>query len=126
MAEVYRRGKKKYLGIDFDANDYEQLRQIAEEDGDRGVSSLVRSIVRSWLRARAAGQPLPSSMLTIPRAGTALGSLSPTKFPGDDRQDARSITPMPPPRPTFDFVPENPSAEEHRAPEASDKSGDDN
>ena len=86
MAEVYRRGKKKYLGIDFDANDYEQLRQIAEEDGDRGVSSLVRSIVRSWLRTRqnapATGLPTLPSVMTFPQPPASKPSIvfAPSEF----------------------------------------------
>jgi hypothetical protein len=99
MAEVCRRGTKKYLGIDFDPNDYEQLRQIAAEDGDRGVSSLVRAIVRSWLRTRNAGQALPTIM-TIPQP--------------------------PPARPSIVLAPSELVAAEEYAPEASDKSGDDN
>jgi hypothetical protein len=135
MAEpVYRRGTKKYLGIDFDPNDYEALRQIAEEDGDRGVSSLVRSIVRSWLRSRNAGVPAApslSTILSLPPAGVATGSLSPTKFATDERHNAQQVHVLPPPPPApFDWVPENPCVEELPDPtkpnEASDKSGEEN
>lgn len=98
MAEAFRRGGKKYLGIDFAAEDYEALREIALEDGDRGVSSLVRSIVRAWLRARQNAN-LPAVM-----------SL-PVSQPASRQFNVADLNPaaMGPPPSAADWTPSNPN-----------------
>jgi hypothetical protein len=100
MAEVYRRGKKRYLGIDFDPDDYEQLRSIAQEDGDRGVSSLVRSIVHSWLRSRqnAPGTGLPTlpPVMTFPQAPTRASIMfAPPEFVTAEESPSNEATDTP-------------------------------
>lgn len=111
MAETYRRGGKKYLGIDFAAEDYEALRQIAKEDGNRGVSSLVRSIVRAWLRSReTANQP---AVLTMPAT---------RHFSATEPSPVRPLAFAPPSGyPAFQEMPEGPAPPKTTANEADEK-----
>jgi hypothetical protein len=99
MAEPYRRPGKKYLGIDFPVEDYEKLHRIALEDGSRGVSSLVRSIVHSWLRKReASDQP---TIVSLPPSRPTSRSFDATQI---SKPPSAPVSPM--------WIPENPNLEE--------------